>query len=91
MALIKSDNDSLREVFIQWMYTNTHTLATHKHRDLQSRFGREKTDTSTNSEEKPLKGSQHLSKETMKKPSRVASNTSSFNDCLHLTCFIVTK
>ena len=55
MALIKSDNDSLREVFIQWMYTITHTLSTHKHRDLQSRFGREKTHTSTNSEEKPQK------------------------------------
>ena len=40
MALIKSANDSLREIFIQWVYT--HALQPQTHRDLQSRFGREK-------------------------------------------------
>ena len=40
MALTKSANDSLREIFIQWVYWHTHS--SHKQRDLQSRFGREK-------------------------------------------------
>ena len=35
--------------------------------------------------------SEHLLKETMKKQIMLASNTSSFNGCLRLTYFIVTK
>ena len=41
-ALKKSASDSLRDIFIQWMNTHTHTLATSQ-RDLpQSSFDREK-------------------------------------------------
>ena len=72
------------------MDEHTHTLATSQ-RDLpQSSFGREKThqkvSTSTKSEEKPQKV--HIvasTEETMKAHSILASNTSSFNGCLHLT------
>ena len=32
MALIKSASDSLRDVFIQWMYTHTLTIATNTER-----------------------------------------------------------
>ena len=72
------------------MDEHTHTLATSQ-RDLpQSSFGREKThqkvSTSTKSEEKPQKV--HIvasTEETMKEHSILASNTSSFNGCLHLT------
>ena len=38
MALIKSVNDSLKNVFDQWMHT--HTLRLQTQRDLQSRFGK---------------------------------------------------
>ena len=69
----------------------------HAHRDLQSRFGKEKTPKKRLNFNKKVKKdperylSSHLLKETMKKRSTLASNTSSFNGCRCLTCFIVTS
>ena len=47
MALTKSASDSLRDIFIQWMYTHTHThLATNTERFAIMSLGREKTSKS---------------------------------------------
>ena len=57
VALIKSANDTLRDAFIQSMYTHTHS--SHKHRDICNHVLEGKNSpkgfTSTNSEEKPQK------------------------------------
>ena len=60
MALKKSANESLRHVFIQWMYTQTHTLATHAEPEFAITLWKEKNSSkglnfSTKSEEKPQK------------------------------------
>ena len=78
------------------MGVHTHTLQPHTQRDLQSRFGREKTHQQVKLQQivktnHKRYSSQHLLKETMKKRSTLASNTSSSNDCLCLTCIIITK
>ena len=76
--------------------THTHTLATHRERFAITFWKgkiNQKVLTSTNSEKKTTKGTHHsiFLKDTMKKRITTATNTSSFNACLHLTCFIVTK
>ena len=56
MALIKSANGSLSDVFIQWM--NIHSLATNTERfaiTFWKERNHQKVETSTNSEEKPQK------------------------------------
>ena len=78
----------MRDVFIQWMYTHTeicnHVLERNKTPKKRLNFNKKvKKDPKRYS-------SSHLLKETMKKRSTLASNTSSFNGCRCLTCFIVT-
>ena len=87
--------DNLRDVFIQWMYT--HTLQPHTERFAIMFWKGKNSSKGLNFNKqwrKTTKGThrtQHLLKKTMKKHSTPASNASSFNGCLCLTCFIVTK
>ena len=91
----KCQCDNLRDVFIQWMYT--HTLQPHTERFAITFWKGKNSSKGLNfnkQRRKTTKGThrtQHLLKKTMKKHSMLASNSSSFNGCLCLTCFIVTK
>ena len=60
MVLIKTANDSLREIFIQRVRVYAHTLQSHTHRDLQSHFGREQSSKGLN-----------VNKQWSKKPHKV--------------------
>ena len=96
MALTKSASDSLRDTFIQWMYTHTHThththLATNTERFAIMSLEREKSSKSLTFNKnlrKTTKGTHPVTSfegDDMTKCCMLASNTSSFNGCLCLT------